>query len=288
MSALQALPAGAVVLLAAVVGLLVGSFVNVLVLRLPVMLQRAWADDARALLQPDADAPSQERFDLIYPGSRCNACGASIRWWQNVPVLSWLWLRGRCAACAAPISPRYPLVEAATALATAALFALHGASAWTCGEALLLWALIALALIDFDTTLLPDDLTLPLLWLGLLLHLWLAPQALASSVLGAALGYLSLWTVYQGFKLATGKEGMGYGDFKLFAALGAWFGALALLPMVLLSALSGAVIGIALQLTGVTERGRPIPFGPFLAAAGLITLYAGPQRVIGWVLPGHG
>ncbi len=288
MSALAAWPADAFVLLAGLVGLLVGSFINVLVLRLPVMLQRAWADEAHAMLQPDAPAPTRERFDLLYPGSRCNACGTSIRWWQNVPVLSWLWLRGRCAACSAPISPRYPLVEATSALATAALVALHGLDAWTGGEALLLWGLIALALIDYDTTLLPDDLTLPLLWLGLLLHAWLAPQQLGSSVLGAALGYASLWTVYQGFKLATGKEGMGYGDFKLFAALGAWFGALALLPMVLLSALSGAVIGIALQLTGVTERGRPIPFGPFLAAAGLITLYAGPQTVIGWVLPGHG
>ena len=287
-AALGALPAATVVLLAGVVGLLVGSFVNVLVLRLPVMLERAWSDEARALLQPDAPAPRRERFDLLQPPSRCNGCGTPIRWWHNVPVLSWLWLRGRCAACGTRISPRYPLVEAGCAAGTAALFALHGTGPWTFAGAVLLWGLVALALIDFDTTLLPDDLTLPLLWLGLLLHAWLDPQFLPQSVLGAALGYASLWAVYKVFKLATGKEGMGYGDFKLFAALGAWFGALALLPMVLLSSVAGALIGGALQFGGLAERGRPIPFGPFLATAGLVTLYLGPQRVIGWVLPGHG
>ena len=276
--------AGFAVFVAALLGLLVGSFLNVLILRLPVMLERGWRDEARATLELEPE--ESEAFDLVRPRSRCGACGHAIAWWENIPVLSWLLLRGRCSACGTRISPRYPLVEIAGAVLAAALVAQHGVSAWTAGTVVLAWGLLALALIDFDTTLLPDGITLPLLWLGLLLHAWLDPGFLPQAVAGAAVGYASLWCVYQGFRLLTGKEGMGFGDFKLFAVLGAWFGAMALLPIILLSAICGAVIGLALQATGALQRGRPMPFGPFLAAAGLLALFLGPQRLVGWVLGG--
>ncbi|MDE2119563.1 MAG: prepilin peptidase [Betaproteobacteria bacterium] len=273
---------GGVVLLAAVFGLLVGSFLNVLVLRLPVMLERGWRSEALATLElPEEHA---EPFDLLRPRSRCGACGHGITWWENIPVLSWLLLRARCSACGARISVRYPLVEIASAALAAALVAQHGLSAWSAGQVVLAWGLLALALIDLDTTLLPDGITLPLLWLGLLLHAWLHPEFLPDAVIGAAIGYASLWCVYQAFRLLTGKEGMGFGDFKLFALLGAWFGSLALLPIILLSAICGAVLGIVLQRIGALQRGRPIPFGPFLATAGLLCLFLGPQRLVGWVL----
>jgi leader peptidase (prepilin peptidase)/N-methyltransferase len=278
-------PAAFWVCAAAGLGLVVGSFLNVLVLRLPVMLEREWLREARATLDlpPDADAAA---FNLAWPPSRCGSCGHAIRWRHNLPLLGWLMLRGRCADCGARIAWRYPAVELGCALLSAALVAQLGPTAWCAGELLLLWGLIALALIDFDTTLLPDALTLPLLWLGLLLHALLEPAGLQQALWGAALGYLSLWTIYHLFRLATGKEGMGHGDFKLLALLGAWFGALALLPLILLSAVVGAVVGIGLQLGGLAERGKPIPFGPFLAGAGLLALYLGPQRLVGWVLPG--
>ncbi|MHB1666299.1 MAG: prepilin peptidase [Thiomonas sp.] len=280
------LPAGFWVMAAALVGLAVGSFLNVVIYRLPVMLERAWQHDAHATLHPDAELPSSEAFNLMHPRSRCGQCGHAIRWWENIPLLSWLLLRGKCSSCGTRISVRYPLVELLTAVLTAAVIVLQGLTPWSLGLVLLLWGLIALAFIDYDTTLLPDGITLPLLWLGLLLHAVLDPGFLPQAVWGAALGYVSLWSIYQAFKLLTGKEGMGYGDFKLFAALGAWFGATALLPIILLSAIAGAVIGIALQFSGLAERGNPIPFGPFLAAAGLIMLLLGPQRLIAWVLPG--
>lgn len=280
----QGLAPGFAVVVAAVLGLLVGSFLNVLILRLPVMLERGWRDEARSTL--DLEPEASEPFDLLRPRSRCGACGHAIAWWENIPVLSWLLLRARCSACATRISPRYPLVEIASAVLAAALVAQHGASVWTAGSVVLAWGLLALALIDFDTTLLPDGITLPLLWLGLLLHAWLDPQFLPQAVTGAAIGYSSLWCVYQAFRLLTGKEGMGFGDFKLFAVLGAWFGALTLLPIILLAAICGAVVGIALQRSGALERGRPMPFGPFLAAAGLLALFLGPQRLVGWLLGG--
>ena len=276
--------AGFAVFVAALLGLLVGSFLNVLILRLPVMLERGWRDEARATLELPPE--ESEAFDLVRPRSRCGTCGHAIAWWENIPVLSWLLLRGRCSACGTRISLRYPLVEIAGALLAAALVAQHGVSAWTAGTVVLAWGLLALALIDFDTTLLPDGITLPLLWLGLLLHAWLDPGFLPQAVAGAAIGYGSLWCVYQGFRLLTGKEGMGFGDFKLFALLGAWFGPLALLAIILLSAICGAVIGLALQASGALQRGRPMPFGPFLAAAGLLALFLGPQRLVGWVLGG--
>lgn len=274
--------------LAGLLGLLVGSFLNVVILRLPVMLERAWRHEARDVLELAPDAEAEAAFDLIRPRSRCGACGHQLAWWENVPVLSWLLLRGRCSACGTRISPRYAAVELLTAAASAGLVALHGLQPWTAAELGLLWCLIALAFIDYDTTLLPDGITLPLLWAGLLLQAVLQPDALRGAVAGAAVGYLSLWSVYHLFRLATGKEGMGHGDFKLFAALGAWFGVAALLPIILLSAIVGAVVGIALQLSGVLERGRAIPFGPFLAAAGALTLFLGPQRMLAWVLPGMG
>lgn len=283
-----ALPLTFWIVAAGLFGLAVGSFLNVVIYRLPVMMERQWQADAHATLHPDAQTQAAERFDLIAPRSRCPSCGHQILWWENIPVLSYLFLRGRCSSCHTTISPRYPLVELITALLTAAVVLRWGASGDSLAYVVLLWALITLALIDFDTTLLPDSITLPLLWLGLLWHAWLRPEQLSSAVWGAAVGYLALWTVYQGFKLLTGKEGMGFGDFKLLAALGAWFGVAALLPIILLSSICGAVIGIALQLLKLTERGRPIPFGPFLAAAGILLLLIGPNTLVALLLPASG
>ena len=280
------LPPGFWVFAAGLAGLVVGSFLNVVIYRLPVMLENAWQRDAQATLHPELAPATAEPFNLLHPQSRCGHCGHAIRWWENVPVLSWILLRARCSGCGTRIAARYPLVELLSGVLSASVIALHGLSPWSLGLVMLLWALIALAFIDYDTTLLPDGITLPLLWLGLLLHATLDPRFLPQAVWGAAVGYASLWTVYQAFKLLTGKEGMGYGDFKLFAALGAWFGVVALLPIILLSAVAGAVIGIALQFSGLAERGKPIPFGPFLATAGLIMLLLGPAQLIAWVLPG--
>lgn len=283
-----ALPLSFWVLAAGLFGLAVGSFLNVVIYRLPVMMERQWQADAHATLHPEAPSAPAERFDLIAPRSRCPACGHQIRWWENIPLLSYLLLRGRCSACHSLISPRYPLVELSTALLSAAVVARWGASWDSLAYIVLLWALITLALIDFDTTLLPDSITLPLLWLGLIWHAALHPQQLSGAVWGAVFGYCALWTVYQGFKLLTGKEGMGFGDFKLLAALGAWFGVAALLPIILLSSVCGAVIGITLQWLKLTERGRPIPFGPFLAAAGILLLLIGPDTLVALVLPASG
>ncbi len=264
---------------AGVFGLLVGSFLNVVIYRLPKMLERQWAADC-ADLQGQEPAPA-EPFNLVRPRSRCRQCGHLVRWYENIPVLSWLVLRGRCSACSAPIGLRYPLVE----LSTAALFAFC-AWRWGISPAGLAWAgfaaaLLALAMIDWDTALLPDDITLPLLWAGIVAAaLRWTPTPLADAVWGAVAGYLSLWLVYQGFKLATGKEGMGYGDFKLFAALGAWFGWQALVPIILMASVIGAVVGIALKVGGGLREGRYMPFGPFLAGAGLWCLAFGPQSVL--------
>ncbi|MGC9163279.1 MAG: prepilin peptidase [Thiomonas sp.] len=283
-----ALPLGFWVLGAGLLGLVVGSFLNVVIHRLPLMMERQWQADAHATLHPDAPSAPQERFDLIAPRSRCPACGHPIAWWENIPLLSYALLRGRCSACGTPISLRYPLVELITALLSAAVVWRWGPGWDSAAYLALLWALITLALIDFDTTLLPDSITLPLLWLGLIWQAGLHSERLPSAVWGAVIGYLSLWLVYQVFKLLTGKEGMGFGDFKLFAALGAWFGVAALLPIILLSSVCGAVIGIALQLLGRTERGRPIPFGPFLAAAGMVLLLIGPATLVALILPASG
>lgn len=267
-------------LVGAVFGLLVGSFLNVVVYRLPKIMEREWAAEC-AEYQGNAPAEPAPTFNLLVPRSACRQCGHRIRWYENIPLLSFLFLRGRCSSCGAPIGLRYPLVELATALLFAFCIWRWGATptglAW-CGFSGLV---LALALIDWDTTLLPDDMTLPLIWGGLLAALfkW-SPVALDDAVLGAAAGYLSLWLVYWAFKLATGKEGMGYGDFKLFAAFGAWFGWQALVPIILMASVIGAVIGIAMKLRKGLREGGYIPFGPFLAAAGLTAMVFGPQSIL--------
>ncbi len=273
---------------AGLLGLLVGSFLNVVIHRLPRMLDAEWRADCAALTDPDAPPPESPRYNLLAPRSACPGCGAPITALQNIPVVSWLALRGRCAGCRAPISVRYPIVEAATG-ALSALVAWHFGWGWEAIFGLVLtWTLLALTGIDLDTQLLPDGLTLPLMWLGLLAAAYLGrgaapfPVDLKSSVLGAAFGYLCLWSVYQGFRLATGKEGMGYGDFKLLAALGAWLGWQMLLPVVLLSAASGAIVGIGLMVLGRHRREVPIPFGPYLAAAGWLVMMWAPELVAPW------
>jgi leader peptidase (prepilin peptidase)/N-methyltransferase len=263
-------------------GLLVGSFLNVVIHRVPVMLERAWRREALAL--DGKEPPHLPAYDLIRPRSACPGCKAPITALQNIPVLSWLVLKGRCASCRKPISARYPLVELFTALLSAVVAWKFGAS-WTTAAALVLtWFLVALAFIDIDTQLLPDNMTLPLLWLGLLVALALPaidgarlPVDLRTAVIGAVAGYLSLWSVYKLFKLLTGKEGMGYGDFKLLAALGAWLGWQMLLPIVICAAGVGALVGIASILLGQRAKGVPMAFGPYLAAAGWLMLIFGPS-----------
>ena len=277
---------------AGIVGLVVGSFLNVVIHRLPRMLDAEWraqcAEYATAGSGDGPPAAAAPTYNLVTPRSSCPACGGPIGALQNIPVISWLVLRGRCARCQAPISVRYPIVELATGLSSA-LVAWHfgfGAEAG-CGL-LLTWVLIALTGIDLDTQLLPDSLTQPLMWAGLLAAAYLGrgpstiPVDLHSAVLGAAFGYLSLWSVYHLFRLVTGKEGMGYGDFKLLAALGAWLGWPMLLPVLLLSAASGAVIGIVLILLRRHRREVPIPFGPYLAAAGWLVMMWARELVAPW------
>ena len=279
-------------ILLGVVGLLVGSFLNVVIHRLPKMMEQQWAAECADYVasqaptgNPPAPADAPARFNLWTPRSRCPSCGHPVQWYENIPVLSYLALRGRCSDCKTRISLRYPLVE----LLTAGLF-FFCAQRWGLTPTGLAWCgfsatLVALAFIDWDTTLLPDDLTLPLLWAGLLASaLQWTSLALFSSVMGAVAGYLSLWLVYWAFKLATGKEGMGYGDFKLFAALGAWFGWQALVPLILMASVVGAVVGIALKLASSLREGGYVPFGPFLVGAGLIALVWGPQVVLQTIL----
>jgi len=275
-------------------GLIVGSFLNVVILRLPRMLEARWRADCEAFLTEEelptpvtgekAAAEARQTtpdrpLTLSYPGSHCPGCGHAIRPWHNIPVLGWLLLRGRCADCAAAISVRYPIVEllgAATALATTAMV---GVNLLLPGALLLSWALLALSVIDIDHQLLPDDITLPLLWLGLAWHLLFRTLPLEDAVLGAIAGYGILWLVYHAFRIVTGKEGMGYGDFKLLAALGAWLGWQSLPVIILLSSLVGAVVGLSLM--AILRRGRdvPIPFGPYLAAAGWLYLLFGDTLV---------
>jgi leader peptidase (prepilin peptidase)/N-methyltransferase len=265
---------------ALVLGLAVGSFLNVVIHRLPKMMQAEWEDGCAQL---HGQTPAvRERYNLMTPASSCPACGHRIRAWENIPVLSWLGLRGKCSGCSTRIAARYPLVELLTGVLSAAIAWRFGFGFAACAALLLLWALIALTFIDFDTQLLPDSLTLPLLWLGLLVNLRGAFVPLPDAVLGAVAGYLFLWGVYWLFKLATGKEGMGAGDFKLLAAIGAWLGWKMLLPVILLSSLVGATVGIALMLLARLGRGQPIPFGPYLAGGGLIALFAGDALLRGY------
>jgi leader peptidase (prepilin peptidase) / N-methyltransferase len=278
-----------------VLGLVLGSFLNVVIHRVPIMMERQWREQCAEIAQPDHAAtmpapPPSKPFNLVVPRSACPACKAPITAVQNIPIVSYLVLRGRCAKCGVRISPRYPLVEALTGILSAAVAWKLGFG-WPAAAGLVLtWFLVALAFIDIDTQLLPDSLTLPLLWLGLLLSLFAPPPGSApipvdmrSSIIGAIAGYLSLWTVYHLFRLLTGKEGMGFGDFKLLAALGAWLGWRMLLPTVLIAAAVGAVAGIALLASRGQNRSTPIAFGPFLAAAGWLMLMFGRELVTGYL-----
>ena len=267
----------------AALGLVVGSFLNVVIHRLPKMMEAQWAQDFADYR--DEPAPDEVPLSLAYPGSQCPHCNANIKAWQNIPVVSYALLRGRCASCEAPISIRYPLVEMITALLWVICGLTFGVSSALAGALLLTAVLIALTAIDLDLQLLPDSLTLPLLWVGLLINMTGTFTSLESALLGAVFGYLSLWSVYWLFKIITGKEGMGYGDFKLLAALGAWFGLAALPTIVLLSSLVGATLGLTLILTGQQTRETPMPFGPFLAGAGLIHLLY-PNALLGWITGG--
>ena len=259
---------------AAVIGLCVGSFLNVVIHRLPKMMERGWADQCAELAGREPEA--KPRYDLVVPRSACPACGHAIAAIENVPVVSWLALRGRCRACKAPISPRYPVVElVAGALAVAAVWQ-FGAGWKGLAACAFLWTLLALAFIDADTQLLPDDLTLPLLWGGLVANLFGLFVPLASAVIGAVAGYLVLWAVYWLFKLVRGKEGMGYGDFKLLAALGAWLGWPMLPQIVLVSSVLGAVGGILMIVLKGRDKAVPLPYGPWLAGAGAVALFFGP------------
>jgi len=266
--------------LAGILGLLIGSFLNVVIYRLPKMMERQWALECAEIAGKTPE--SVEKFNLLVPRSRCSNCGHVIRWYENIPILSYLFLKGQCAVCGTRFGLRYPLVE----VATGALF-FFCAWRWGLTATGLAWsgfaaALLALALIDWDTTLLPDDITLPLLWAGLIVAAlgWNPGVQLSQALWGAVVGYLSLWLVYWAFKLATGKEGMGYGDFKLFAVLGAWFGWSALVPMILMASVIGAVVGIAMKLSSGLREGGYVPFGPFLAGAGLTAMLFGPQSIL--------
>lgn len=277
-------------------GLLVGSFLNVVIYRLPKMMENQWAaecaemtasvasDAAASTVAEPLGASPKPAFNLMVPRSRCQQCGHQIRWFENVPVVSYLFLRGKCSNCGTQISPRYPLVE----LVTGGLFA-WCAWKWGLSATALTWcafsaAIVALAMIDWDTTFLPDDITLPLLWGGLIAAaLKLTAVGLPASLWGAVVGYLSLWGVYWAFKLITGKEGMGYGDFKLFAALGAWFGWQALIPIILMASVIGAIVGIAMKFSSGLREGGYIPFGPFLAGAGLTAMFFGPAAILQFV-----
>ena len=288
------------VTVAGVLGLLVGSFLNVVIYRLPVMMERDWQEGCRHYLEQQAAAkatdntavdltvgdpgdstppPAVEKFNLAYPPSRCSACDAQIKAWQNIPIISYLLLKGKCAHCKTGISVRYPIIEFITALLTV-IVALHfGPSLQAVAGIGITWCLITLTMIDFDTQLLPDSITLPLMWAGLIASTLPVFATTNDALFGAAFGYLSLWSIYWLFKLVTGKEGMGYGDFKLLAALGAWLGWQALPVIILLSSVVGAVVGIALIIA--TRRGKdiPIPFGPYLATAGWAAMLWGDTLV---------
>lgn len=271
----------------ALFGLCIGSFLNVVVHRLPRMMERQWRAESAELLGVEAAHPPGDDgapLSLARPRSRCPHCGHVLRWHENIPLLGWLKLGGRCSACRAPISKRYPLVEAGCGLLFAAIGWRFGAQPVT-----LLWCafaamLLAMSLIDWDTTLLPDSMTQPLAWAGLIAAAlgWI-PLTLSQSLWGAVAGYLSLWSIFWLFKLATGKDGMGAGDFKLLAALGAWLGPAMLLPIVLGASLLGAVVGIGMKLSANLREGRYVPFGPFLAGGGAVVLLAGSERVMQWM-----
>ena len=279
---LDGLPPEVLVALAGFFGLLVGSFLNVVIHRLPKMMEQQWAAECAELSGQTSDQPAPEKLSLVSPRSRCSNCGHKIIWYENIPVLSYVFLRGKCAVCGTSFGVRYPAVE----LMTGVLFAFC-VWRWGATPAALAWCgfsavLLALALIDWDTTLLPDDMTLPLIWAGLICAaLQFNPTVrLPDALWGAVAGYMSLWLVYWVFKLVTGKEGMGYGDFKLFAALGAWFGWTALVPIILMASVIGAVAGIGMKFSSGLRAGGYVPFGPFLAGAGFTAMVFGPQSIL--------
>jgi leader peptidase (prepilin peptidase)/N-methyltransferase len=261
--------------------LLIGSFLNVVIYRLPKILEQDWALQCAAFL--DQPEPKQEKITLSTPNSTCPKCGHAIKPWENIPVISYIFLQGRCSQCKNKISIRYPLVEMVTALLSVAAISVFGASYAGLAALVLTWVLVALTMIDTDTQLLPDNITLPLLWGGLILNYFETLVPLSSSLWGAIFGYLSLWSVFHVFKLLTGKEGMGYGDFKLLAALGAWFGWQSLPIIILLSSVVGALIGISLILIKGRDKNIPIPFGPYLAIAGWIYMIYGDELVQLWL-----
>jgi leader peptidase (prepilin peptidase)/N-methyltransferase len=270
--------------LAGLFGLLIGSFLNVVIHRLPKMMEREWRTQCAE--SRGEDVPEEPPYSLVKPGSACPHCGHAIRPWENIPLFSYALQRGRCSACKAPISIRYPLVEALTGLLAAACAARFGPTPMALAAFAFAAALVALTFIDLDTFLLPDSITLPLVWGGLLFNLLGAPHGftdLRSAVVGAAAGYLVLWSVYWLFKLTTGKEGMGYGDFKLLAAIGAWFGWTMLPLAILASSAVGAIVGLTMIALRRQGRDTPIPFGPYLAGAGLVTLFWGPALTRGYL-----
>lgn len=264
-------------------GLAVGSFLNVVIYRLPVMMQNDWRKECDEYLKEQGQPALKKnkngdaKFNLAYPNSRCPNCNSAIRPWQNIPVLSYLLLKGACAKCKAKISPRYPIIEAITALLGALVFWHFGPTPQALLGLVFLWSLISLTMIDVDHYLLPDNITLPLMWLGIAASVFDTYTSLESSVIGAMAGYLSLWSVYWAFKLITGKEGMGYGDFKLLAALGAWMGWQYLPLIILLSSAVGAVLGVGAILFFGRDKAKPLPFGPYLAVAGFIAFIWGEE-----------
>jgi len=267
------------------VSLCIGSFLNVVIYRLPLMMQKEWQTECRLLLADELTSPKTEQttsqttdtFNLVKPNSCCPKCKAAIKPWQNIPIFSWLFLKGKCATCDNPISVRYPIVEAITAILSLVVAYAFGATEQALLYIVVTWILVALTFIDIDHMLLPDQLTLPLLWLALIASVVGYTIAPSDAIIGAACGYLSLWSVFWLFKLITGKEGMGYGDFKLLAVFGALLGWQSLLTIILLSSVVGAVIGIALLSIQGKDKATPIPFGPYLAIAGWITMLWGTQ-----------
>lgn len=258
-------------------GLIVGSFLNVVIVRLPVVLETSWRRQCRELLELTPEDDAGATYNLVHPGSRCPHCDAPIRPLHNIPVLSWLWLRGRCARCRAPIGLRYPVIEFLAALLAVAALWKYGLSWQLAGALAFNWSFLAMSAIDIEHQILPDNIVLPLLWVGLLANSFGLYTDIHSALYGAFLGYASLWLVFQAFLLVTGKEGMGYGDFKLFACIGAWLGWQALPLVILLAAFCGAAVGIAMIVFRGQDKGVPIPFGPFLCAAGFVAMMWGPQ-----------
>lgn len=265
------------------VGLSVGSFLNVVIFRLPIMLEQEWRQQCQEFLELDVVIP--KKFNLAVPASTCPKCNHKIRFWENIPVLSYLFLKGKCSSCGTKISIQYPIIEAVTAILSVTIAYHFGVSWQTLAALVLTWSLVALTMIDIHKQLLPDNITLPLLWLGIIANMFGLFTDLQSSVIGAMAGYLSLWLVYHFFKLLTGKEGMGFGDFKLLGALGAWMGWKVLPLIIVLSSFVGAAIGIAMIVFARHDKSVPIPFGPYLAIAGWISLLWGDAIIKAWLGP---